>query len=1083
MQTRHFLRIALLLSAFSLQAFRLFSQQVAQPEISGSATPAPLAVPVVTTPAAAATGTDDEVLQMSVFNVNSQQDKGYQGISTTAGSRLNTDLKDTAATITPFTSEFLSDIGAVTIDDMLSYATNVEPDVEDADNGFNNNASLRAQGSNNNAFRIRGMNSSVSSNFVDSAIPVDMYNIDRGEVASGANSILFGLGAAGGVTTFTPKRANANHNKFSFQNVIGTWYSLGNAWNYERATFDYNLALIPRKLGFRLLGLYQDGSNNYGWKYWMFDDAKRLNPLVMIHPYKNTTININYEKGREKNSTTRIFPYSDAVSAWTNNGSPVAATFAPSSPPVGTFMDTNFNSNNDLGSYMLVGNNDTVYHYRNLLTTMGYLAGVPNQSSPQTFNMNSDAYRYSNAGPGGHRDQNFQSLSAIVDQSIGKVDIELGYYHNRNDIAALSPGNNIGTLRGDPNPYLPPPSYVTANGSDTAYLVDNPFKGGMFMQSTWYTNSLTAINDVIRATGNYTLNLKAAGRHRIIGMYEHSKNESLLLHKDEIIVDDKGVPINATPTNNANAIATANELVRRQYVTPGDYRTYYDGDGTIPMPEFNIGDRVFHAAYAMDGGISSHTFKEINSYMIALQSFWWHDKIVTTLGARLDSVDFKSEYCDPDLYPDCRITDPTDPRVLGGQKSLYEAVFDGKYKTQSYLPFTFTGGVVYHATNRVSLFYDYGTNRGTPYLDGRTVLPLNTANPPPSSNPPLTEGRTQDYGVMLDLLGNNKLFLRVTRYDTRQLHNAGYIPNGITGTDGNGFGSTNLTMIYHLLYDEGLITADKLASQPHWNAGMGDIYTKGYEVELTANPTKNITFRLTYSYSDRNTHNIAQEVIDYYNSQIPWFWDLTKDDLGARAQIYQWLYDPVTDQSNALQYVSPSAGQTYSSANSVRRGLYDNMSNQSGPLGSRPHKFNVTIRYQFHNGFLKGLAVGGGARFQSANYMPDPNGVLVTGGDWPNGLPPAKLTPDTAMPASLEMDNTAWEANMTKGQSMLFYDAFATYRCKIFKGRTNLMLQINVRNIFDNDTILIGRLNTDGTAYRVYVNEPRTIRFTAGIDF
>src|SRR4051812_27275349 len=66
----------------------------------------------------------DETIVLSPFEVV-PDDIGYQAGNTTSGSRLNASLKDTAASISVFTPEFLSDIAANNISEMLAYATNV----------------------------------------------------------------------------------------------------------------------------------------------------------------------------------------------------------------------------------------------------------------------------------------------------------------------------------------------------------------------------------------------------------------------------------------------------------------------------------------------------------------------------------------------------------------------------------------------------------------------------------------------------------------------------------------------------------------------------------------------------------------------------------------------------------------------------------------------------------------------------------------------------------------------------------------------------------------------------------------------
>jgi outer membrane receptor for ferric coprogen and ferric-rhodotorulic acid len=72
-----------------------------------------------------------EAIELSPFVVSDNQDTGYLASNTLAGSRLNTPLRDTAASISVLTSEFLSDVGAFDISEAMRYAVNVEYQVDD----------------------------------------------------------------------------------------------------------------------------------------------------------------------------------------------------------------------------------------------------------------------------------------------------------------------------------------------------------------------------------------------------------------------------------------------------------------------------------------------------------------------------------------------------------------------------------------------------------------------------------------------------------------------------------------------------------------------------------------------------------------------------------------------------------------------------------------------------------------------------------------------------------------------------------------------------------------------------------------
>ena len=83
----------------------------------------------------APTSTPPEVpaapVRLSVFEVTSDQDQGYQAGNTTSGSRLNSSLKDTAAAVMVFTPEFMSDFSVNSLADMVAYAPNMAVDMLD----------------------------------------------------------------------------------------------------------------------------------------------------------------------------------------------------------------------------------------------------------------------------------------------------------------------------------------------------------------------------------------------------------------------------------------------------------------------------------------------------------------------------------------------------------------------------------------------------------------------------------------------------------------------------------------------------------------------------------------------------------------------------------------------------------------------------------------------------------------------------------------------------------------------------------------------------------------------------------------
>lgn len=72
---------------------------------------------------------EDEPITLSPFEVRTDGDVGYLAANSLAGSRLNTALKDTAASISVFTEEFIKDVGAIDLSELMAYAGNAQMDL------------------------------------------------------------------------------------------------------------------------------------------------------------------------------------------------------------------------------------------------------------------------------------------------------------------------------------------------------------------------------------------------------------------------------------------------------------------------------------------------------------------------------------------------------------------------------------------------------------------------------------------------------------------------------------------------------------------------------------------------------------------------------------------------------------------------------------------------------------------------------------------------------------------------------------------------------------------------------------------
>ena len=146
---------------------------------------------------------EEEVLQLSPFEVSADATTGYAAATTLAGNRLATELRDIGNAVTVITSQFLKDIGATDNKSLLQYTTNTEV------GGIYGNFSCGGDSSHideagkftnpNQNTRIRGLTSADNTrDFFLTDIPWEGYNIDGVDLQRGPNSILFGQGSPTG---------------------------------------------------------------------------------------------------------------------------------------------------------------------------------------------------------------------------------------------------------------------------------------------------------------------------------------------------------------------------------------------------------------------------------------------------------------------------------------------------------------------------------------------------------------------------------------------------------------------------------------------------------------------------------------------------------------------------------------------------------------------------------------------------------------------------------------------------------------------------------------------------------------------
>jgi len=266
---------------------------------------------------AKSTTSEEEIVQLSPFVVESEKDEGYLA-KNTMGSRLNTKLDDVASSISVVTKQQLSDFALIDINDIFALEANTEGTSNYTANSNTGNATqetddvaLNRQGAN----RVRGLGAAniAVGNFAATAnVPIDTYNVDAVEISRGPNSNVFGTGDASGVVNLVPASANLSR-PFTKTTVMGT--SRGTI----RGTIDVNRPLFKDLMGVRVLA---SATNEKFTRKPSYDKTRRTTTSFTFRPHRNTTLRVGYENFEETYSRPNSYTPRERMTTWNAAGRP-----------------------------------------------------------------------------------------------------------------------------------------------------------------------------------------------------------------------------------------------------------------------------------------------------------------------------------------------------------------------------------------------------------------------------------------------------------------------------------------------------------------------------------------------------------------------------------------------------------------------------------------------------------------------------------------------------------------------------------------------------------------------------------------
>ena len=253
---------------------------------------------------------DSDAIVLSPFVIKDDKDSGYYASQTMAGGRLKQEIKNTGSSIQVVTKNFLNDIGATGVEELLQYTTGTEVagilgNFVGADDF--NVGEVGNPGARNNpdaTSRVRGLAApDRSRNFFKTDIPLDTYNIERVDINRGANSFLFGLGSPAGLIDTTMARAH-----FKDDTEIITRLGSGGQNPSYRGSINVNRVLLEKRLAFLAAALMDRTQYRQEPTY---KDEDRQYAAVTFRPFKHdrTVLTAHVENGRIRgNSPQTLLP-------------------------------------------------------------------------------------------------------------------------------------------------------------------------------------------------------------------------------------------------------------------------------------------------------------------------------------------------------------------------------------------------------------------------------------------------------------------------------------------------------------------------------------------------------------------------------------------------------------------------------------------------------------------------------------------------------------------------------------------------------------------------------------------------------
>ncbi len=912
---------------------------------------------------------DESPLMLSPFRVDTTKDTGFVAATSLAGGRLATDLADTPAAYSVLTREF---IDALNITDL---ATAIEWTVNT--NASNDNGAIQTSQVTNLFTISRGVTAGTPQrNFFPFGVNFDSYNLDRYDFSRGPNSILFGNGALGGSANVVTKQARFDRATREVTATVGSW-------GLYRTTLDANQP-VGARAAVRANFVLQDGQ---GWRDRDFSKVKALSLTGTLRVSRATEIRLEGEYG-ESSRTSAYTTIGDNFGGWdglTTFSAPLTATPANANA-------SGVARNTTPGYYVYAPGSgfDSVMNYQNSAITLGaaanaqvpiggrlYVGNGPNSAGTDILNsVGLPENRFANAIAGSR----FRLPSREFTQSFDSP----GFWQRFQD-AALYVNHSIGR----------------SLFFEAAFDANDSHRYAEYTMTAGLINTLIDINRNLpngAANPNFLQPYSEAGRQK-------QERHDTTYNSRVAVAWLKDTPVGDFKFNALAGINDRHSYARfmqfnalldsdpRRWPLGNQIRyRYYWSDRTRPLPllhTVSLVDPVLGLSRDVpatfvpiptQASLNSTADQKYNYALAAMNGQFFKHRLVVLAAVRFDGYTNTTAY--NSAFGDY-------PANWDGTTILYRPAAPADYSTLTYVPkdargnptgpaipaatrprdgnglrlpqyagdrfqddtnfptikdqeVTYSAGTVYHVRPWVSVYANYAQTF--------TIPPANTTVY--NRLLPATVSEGVDAGLRFTLL-DQRLRVSLNRYFSKQSDQPFGGP--ISGTVFNGIISANALGDFS---DGGGNIRNVAQVPPGFIQDRRDVRANGYEFEAVANVAKSLRLTANFALARADGTNAGNISARYVDENLAVLRQIVIDaggsvDANNLATVNTAI--PINQRSPDVN----TAVSSWNSMTSLRRGLVS-----GSQIIQNTSSANLYADYTIATGRLKGLRIGGGARYR-----------------------------------------------------------------------------------------------------------------------